>query len=707
MRGVSENKVKQIPALITRAFHKRSSLALKGLSVAGALLLLLSGNTPHANAQHYGVTIVTPPAIQFVSPVIFFAADMNNNGDVIATTGNNIYRAFGWSANSGSVELPFDRPFNFSSTYGYGVSDVGDYVGEDGYSRPAVYRSGTQSNNILVTGLIPLPGFPGTVAPYFGQGQGLAVSGTTGLVAGWGSPVDPGAISSSGAKHAYAWPSNSTFVDMGGGPFGFSIAYSVNSHNNVAGIVQTAQFQDVNGITRTRNNGFVQSILDFGVFFAASGKILLPTLGGDSCFVAQINDSDLVAGSTQTASGLTHACLWDPDQFLPVVTDLTPLDSTPSYAHSINNGGVVVGQRTVNGARGFLWDSVHGMQDLNTMLPAGWSCYDAIKINDNGQILANCVFNGIFSVVVLTPQPTPTLSGLNPSTVAGATAVSPFTVTGTNFTASSKIHVHQIFPGGTLDQDLATTFDSPTQLHTSILANLLTHTDNVAVTVLDPVRGPTGGLTLTVTQGAIPTLAGVTPNPVPVGTAVPKLTVTGTNFKAASKIHLYQITGFNGSDFTFINLDLPTTYDSANQLHTSIPANLLSLYSGAYITVIDPVLGAGPGLSLSVVGVPKISISSVVATRIAGPGSSLSVLITFANTGTADALNATVSAASQLKLNGVNTTTGTPFTIDAIYTGQGILVTFPGSILPGNRVLSLTMSYDGGSFTASKLVVIP
>ena len=698
--------MQNIPDLISSSFRKPGIFCLKNLLCAGALLLLLSGSAHRAQAQRYSVTAVTPPAIPFVDPVIFFAGDMNNNGEVIGTTGDNsLYRAFAWSAVSGPTVLPYSLPLSFFSTYGYGVSDAGDYVGEDGYGRPTVYRNFTHTVRELITGYIPNTSLPGFVAPYFGRGQAFAATGGSGLVVGWAVPVPPNASAASGGNHAYAWPLGGDFIDMGGGPFDYSIARSINIHNHVAGEVQTGLIES-GGATRLLVNGFVQNIDVVNSTFVATSKSLLSTLGGEQCAVRQINADDRVVGLAQTPAGVFHACLWTPTPAQFVVADLTPFDSLQSVANSINQAGVVVGQR--NGNQGFIWDSVHGIRDLNTMIPDGWSCQSAIRINDNDQILADCMFNGSNFVVVLALQPTPTLAGLAPSAIPGATFVSPFIVTGTNFTASSRIHFHQTFPGnGVLDQDMPTTFDSATQLHTAIPSSLLVHTDNVTVTVLDPMRGRTGSQTLTITSGAIPTVISLTPDTVPMGVSVPKITVTGTNFKPASKIHLYQLTGFNGSIFTFTDQDMPTTFDSANQIHTSIPSSLLNLFSSAYLTVIDPVLGSSPGLTLNVVGVPKLSISSATVTRSGGPGSPISVLILFANTGTADAQNAIVNFANQLKLGGANALLATPAPIGTISNGQGVFLNFPGSILPGSRVLSVTMSYDGGSFSASKLVAVP
>jgi|GEM_PF-1368429 len=116
----------------------------------------------------------------------------------------------------------------------------------------------------------------------------------------------------------------------------------------------------------------------------------LGTLGGDSVRpdhrAQAINNSGDIAGRSYTAGGAAHAFLWDGG-----MTDLGVLSGgTQSWAFGINEDDVVVGTSDVAAAtyRAFIWDSVHGMRNLNDLIPAGsgWTLIRATDINDEGFI---------------------------------------------------------------------------------------------------------------------------------------------------------------------------------------------------------------------------------------------------------------------------------------------------------------------------------
>ncbi len=132
----------------------------------------------------------------------------------------------------------------------------------------------------------------------------------------------------------------------------------------------------------------------------------LGTLAGTAAAASgaeDLNDNSQVVGWSGTATGLPHATLFLIDAGGAVIsrTDLGVLAGSSSYAHGVNNAGMVVG---TSDARAFIWQS-GTMTDLNVAIAStsGWMISNAAAINDSGVIVGEGIRYGFGRAIKLTP----------------------------------------------------------------------------------------------------------------------------------------------------------------------------------------------------------------------------------------------------------------------------------------------------------------
>ena len=177
-------------------------------------------------------------------------------------------------------------------------------------------------------------------------------------------------------------------------------------------------------------------------------------------------------------------------------------------------------------------------------------------------VLSGCGgFNGILA---------PTLSSINPTTIAAGSDAFTLTATGANFTGGTVI----LWDGASLP----TTVTSATQLTAKVTAAQIASAGAVSIRVMKSDSTTSDALTLTITGGSPGgtfSLTSISPAAVAAGSPAFTLTATGVGFVSGAAITL------NGTAIT-------TTFDSATQLHAMVPASDVAAAAAITVGVTNP-----------------------------------------------------------------------------------------------------------------------
>ncbi len=117
-----------------------------------------------------------------------------------------------------------------------------------------------------------------------------------------------------------------------------------------------------------------------------------------------ISDSGIIVGGSSTTGSGYQAFIYQNG----MMTKIESLTEFRTEAIAVNNLAQVIGSYS-DGTFGypFLWDSVDGMRDLNTLLEPvtgdGWTLLHANDINNQGQIVGEGFHNGVVRAYLLTP----------------------------------------------------------------------------------------------------------------------------------------------------------------------------------------------------------------------------------------------------------------------------------------------------------------
>lgn len=183
--------------------------------------------------------------------------------------------------------------------------------------------------------------------------------------------------------------------------------------------------------------------------------------------------------------------------------------------------------------------------------------------------------SGNVSFTIIQPNPVPTITSLNPSTVGAGSAAFTLTITGTGFVSNSSVWWN--------GQARTSTFVNATTLTVQVPATDVATIGTAEIKVVNPTPG--GGTSNTaalpiVANNPVPVLNSLNPTTANVGGATFTLTVTGSNF-------------VNGAVVRWNGANRPTNFTSATQLTAQIPATDIAAVGTAQITVFNPTPGGG------------------------------------------------------------------------------------------------------------------
>lgn len=298
-------------------------------------------------------------------------------GDTLNTSGN--WRAFLWSDHT-MTEIPELTGYAGDYGYGYGMNNLGQIVGESGYTVPFLWDG---SNTINLGNLGGMD-----------SGAAHAVNDSTQVV-GYASHT-------SGFDRAFLWE-NGTMTNLGtigGTSWGRSEARDINNSGQVVGVSAT-------------NSG------DQHAFLWENG--VMTDLGGVSpgySIAYGISENSFIVGASMTATYRSHATLWIHGSVVDLGTLKYP-DPGSSEARDVNDHGQVVGWSHAHntfGRHAFLFEA-GVMKDLNDLLDpgTGWELEEAYAINGLGQITGYGQYNGHLRGFLLIPRDDSSLALSSPT----------------------------------------------------------------------------------------------------------------------------------------------------------------------------------------------------------------------------------------------------------------------------------------------------
>jgi subtilisin family serine protease len=338
--------------------------------------------------------------------------------------------------------------------------------------------------------------------------------------------------------------------------------------------------------------------------FVSSTQLRATILSGDiaSTGTAAVTVTDPVGG---TSNGMTFTI--QPKPAL-VITSLSP-----SSAQAGGPGFVL----TVTGAEftsnsKILWDGAERTTTYgsDTQITAAITAADiaspgtaTITVTDPDRTASNGL------TFTIQPKPALVITSLSPSSAQAGGPGFVLTVTGAEFTSNSKV----LWDGG----QRSTTSVSSTQLQATILSGDIANSGTATITVTDPDRTASNGVTFTIQAPLpppVPVITSLSPSSAQAGGPGFVLTVSGAEFTSNSKVL------WDGGQRS-------TTSVSSTQLQATILSGDIANSGTATITVTDPERGTSNGMVFTIDGGLAAPVISTVSPKYLRRGGTRSLSI--------------------------------------------------------------------------------